>query len=252
VALKAVKRHEDVPRRFFFVHVMKTAGTTFAFQVKRTFREDEIYPVHADLRHENDNEPYTSIGRLQSLSIERLEKVRLFMGHFPYVACELAPVECVPLTILREPFARTISALNHFARLPKYLGRSPEEIYEDAQVFRVYVENHQTKVFSATSDTELWPSDEPMVIDAERFAAAKNNLAKVAVIGFTEQYDAFIEGLRERFGWWPGGVDLHARVNVSEKQSDISPELRRRIIADNHFDFELYEHARQLTAARNG
>jgi hypothetical protein len=247
----AMQQHENLSRPYFFVHVMKTAGTTFAFQVRREFREDEIYPVRADLRHETDNEPYTSIRRLRCLPAERLKELRLFMGHFPYVACELAPVDCVPLTILREPFARTISVLNHFGRLPKHRGKSPEEVYEDDEVFRLFVENHQTKVFSATSDIELWALEQPIVIDGGRLEAAKRNLANVAVIGFTEHYEAFIEELRCQFGWWPDGVDVRARVNVSEERPDISTKLRRRILADNQFDFELYEHARQLSAARS-
>ena len=109
-------------RRFFFVHVMKTAGTTFAFHVRHNFDDAQIYPNRNDLRHDNDVEPYTSIAMLRDLPEPRRGQVRLYMGHFPYVACELARDPCVPLTILREPFARTVSVLSHFSRLPKHHG----------------------------------------------------------------------------------------------------------------------------------
>lgn len=237
-------------RRFFFIHVMKTAGTSFAFHVRRTFREAQIYPNRQDLRHEGDVEPYTSIERLQNLPERRRAEISLYMGHFPYVACEVAGVECVPLTILREPFARTVSVLSHFGRLPKYQGRSLEEIYDDSDVFHLWIDNHQTKIFSISPADEPRALARPIVIGAERLRVAKANLAKVSAIGFTDRYEAFIEELRGRFGWWPEGIDVRARANVSDQEPHVSSELRRRIMADNVSDFELYEFAGELVVDR--
>jgi hypothetical protein len=237
-------------RRFFFIHVMKTAGTSFAFHIRRTFREAQIYPNRHDLRHEGDVEPYTSIAQLRNLPKQRREQVSLYMGHFPYVACELVGVECVPLTILREPFARTVSVLSHFRHLPKHQGKSLEEIYDDSDVFRLWIDNHQTKIFSITPGDEPRALARPIVIDAERLRDAKANLAKVSAIGFTDRYEVFIEELRGRFGWWPMGVDLRARANVSDEEPHVSSGLRRRIVADNVSDFEFYEFATELVANR--
>ena len=58
--------------RFFFVHVMKTGGTSFVFHLLRNFAPNEVYPNEAlDRRHPTDVEPYASIPDLLSLSPER-------------------------------------------------------------------------------------------------------------------------------------------------------------------------------------
>jgi hypothetical protein len=77
----------DPQQRFFFVHVMKTGGTTFGTHIARNFRADEIYPdrtVDRDLRV-----AYTQIGHLTSLPEERRRRIRVYRGHFPFVATTL-------------------------------------------------------------------------------------------------------------------------------------------------------------------
>ena len=49
---------------------------------------------------------------------------------------------------------------------------------------------------------------------------------------------------QRRFGWWPDGVDLDARTNVSTEDWDVTPAFRDRIAADNAYDLALYEYAR--------
>ena len=239
-------------RKFFFIHVMKTAGTTFALQLRQTFDESQIYPCRAlDHRDSSDMEPYTSLARLASIAPARRDQIRVYMGHFPYIACEFTADECVPLTILREPFARTVSVLNHFQRVhSKYKNKSLEEIYDDAEVFSLWVDNHQTRVFSINSGDGPNALAHPTRMDASRLQSAKRNLANVSVVGLTEHYDEFIATLRTRFGWWPDGINLDVRANVGDRDITVSRELTRRICSDNRLDFELYEFAKEL-AARN-
>jgi hypothetical protein len=245
-----MEREQPSSPPVFFVHVMKTAGTTFAFQIRRVLLEDQIYPNRFDRRHDDDNEPYTNSALLPRVSEARRERVRLYMGHFPFVASELIGIDCIPITVLREPFARTVSVLHHFSRIPRHRGKSPEQLYEDGDI-RLWIDNHQTKIFSVTADEEPRALARTIPIDANRLRAAKANLANVAVIGLTERYGSFIEELRRRFNWWPDGIDHRARANVSNERPTISPELRRRILADNVFDLELYEHATHLLAERS-
>src|SRR5689334_6063385 len=59
---------ESGQRRFFFVHVMKTGGTSFVFQLLRNFAPDEVYPdVALDRRSPTDAEPYASLTALERL-----------------------------------------------------------------------------------------------------------------------------------------------------------------------------------------
>ena len=263
------------PPRFLFVHVMKTGGTSFVFHLLQQFAPDEVYPSAAlDRRHATDAEPYGSIADLIAVTPERHRAIRMYAGHFPYMARELIGGDLTTLTLLREPVDRTVSLLKHFKRLYERFRDVPfEQIYEDPFVFRHFIENHQTKVFSVdpedrprtiasrvtyqqindyvTSsepipDTRTAQRDDTITVDAERVATAKQNLARVDVVGLNERFDDFVETLRTRFRWWPAGMAGDARANVSSEAWEVDAALRTRIARENAFDVELYEYAKSL------
>ncbi|MDQ1435672.1 MAG: serine O-acetyltransferase [Actinomycetota bacterium] len=278
--------HEE-PLRFFFIHLMKTAGTSFAFQLRRQFDPSEVYPSEGlDRRDGTDMAAYVSISRLLRLSPERRDAIRIYTGHYPYIASQLLGLDLVTLTILRNPVDRTISVLKHMKRLSRRYKTYPlEEIYEDPFVFAHFVENHQTRMFSITradepeafgSGMSYWetaallgfgpqregveleeidreraiaPAQASMV-DGARLEVAKKQLATVDVIGFSEQYTEFIEELRHRYGWWPEGLNTTARANESSEGWDVPAALRKRIAADNAYDVELCEFAHELVRER--
>jgi hypothetical protein len=240
--------------RWFFIHVMKTAGTTFSRELKQQFAAESIYPC-AGIDYQSPTsaeglESYIKIPRLLSLPAERRAAVRVYTGHFPYwVGAALDP-DLVTMTLLREPVERSLAALRHFKRDPAYRHLSLDQIYDDRVVFRFYVENHQTKVFGLRPDDNEDAINCGLSIDDARFARAKENLASVDVLGLTEAYGEFIDEIRSRFGWWPGGVDVDRRENASREGWTAEPELRARIAADNAYDVQLYEYAKELIARR--
>ncbi len=264
-------------QRFFFVHVMKTGGTSFVFRLLANFDPAEVYPHEVlDRRSPTDVEPYASLADLERLSPERRAAIRVYTGHFPFMARELMGPDVVTLTLLRDPVDRTISVLKHFKRLyARYRDLSLDAVYDDPLVFRHFVENFQTRMFALT------PADEPrsfasavgfralrdaleepagvavvpgprdtIVVDAARLAVARENLARVDVIGVNEEFGAFVDALRRRYGWWSAGGDFDARANVSAEPWHASDALRARIARDNPYDVELYAYARELIAGR--
>jgi hypothetical protein len=238
--------------KFFFIHVMKTAGTTFVQQLREQFPAEALYPCRAiDWIGDHDYDAYINIPRLLAVTPARRADIRVYAGHFPFYVTEEIDAELTTLTVLREPLARTISVLKHFKRVEeRFRSCSLEEIYADRQIFRFFVENHQTKVFSlAASD------DEPAIncgltLDDARYERACANLARVDVLGLTEAYDDFVLDAQRRFGWWPGGVDLDIRTNLSTENWDVAPEFRERIASDNAYDLAFYDYARSLLRAR--
>jgi len=267
-------------RRFFFVHVMKTAGTTLAIHLQQQFHGAEIYPC-AGIDRDGFNDAalyvYASVRHLLALPPERRAAIRLYSGHFPYVASQLIEDDVSTLTLLRDPVDRTISALKHFKRLhARYRDLSLEEIYDDEFIFSVFVDNHQTRIFAVTPDDQpdafsssltfdttlvglsadrgddvvANASASSVVLDEDRFAIAKANLAATDVVGLTSDYPEFVEELRRRFGWWPAGLDTVGRANVSEEAWEAPAGLRERIAADNAFDVAFYRFAEELVAAR--
>jgi hypothetical protein len=239
-------------KRFFFVHIMKTAGTTFALQLRAQFRAEAIYPAHEiDWHDAADLERYTDASRALAVSPARRSQIEFYTGHFPYMVAGLIDPALVVITLLREPVARTVSVLDHFQRLDdRYRGLTLEQIYDDDHVFHSFVSNHQTAFFARTpQDGEQWIRD-PIEIDDARFARAKANLANVDVMGLTEDYERFIDELRARFGWWPNGLNLDERANVGGYSSEIDDGLLERIAHDNRYDIELYQFAQELLTNR--
>ncbi len=262
------------PPRFFFVHVMKTGGTSLFFHLLQQFAPDEVYPSPAlDRRDPTDAEPYASIPKLVAVTPERRAEIRIYSGHFPYMVRDLIGGDPTTLTLLRDPVDRTVSVLKQFKRLyEQYRDLPLDAIYDDPFVYRHFVENHQTKLFSVTAadHPQMLASTlgfqefherltatrtgaerragEPdtITIDAHRLAAAKENLARVDVVGLNDRFDEFVESLRARFGWWPAGMAGDARANVSSEAWDASDALRARIVRDNAFDVELYDYAKAL------
>ena len=143
-------REPDPQRRFLFVHVMKTGGTSLVLQLLRQFEPREVYPdAHLDRRHLMDAEPYASLADLVALSPERRAAIRFYAGHFPFVARDLIAGDVKTITLLRDPVDRSVSVLKHFKRLHSRFHELPlDAIYDDPFVFEVFVANYQTKVFA--------------------------------------------------------------------------------------------------------
>ena len=260
--------------RFLFLHVMKTGGTSFVFHLKQEFPGDALYPSAVDRRGPTDAEPYGSLADLAAVTPARRAAIRMYAGHFPYMARDIIGGDPTTITLLRDPVERTVSMLKHFKRLhERFHHLSLDEIYDDAFVFRHFIENHQAKVFSVTPadrprtiasrvtyqeihdyltavpsrrDEASVSAGDTITIDRDRLARAKENLAQVDVVGLNDRYDAFVAALRDRFGWWPEGLAGDARANVSREPWSASAELRARIARDNAFDVELCEYAREL------
>jgi hypothetical protein len=261
--------------RFLFLHVMKTGGTSFVFHLLREFPPDAVYPSAAlDRQHAADAEPYASVPNLTAIAPERRAAIRMYAGHFPFVVRELIGDDLTTLTILREPVDRTVSVLKQFKRLyERYRDLPLDAIYDDPFVYRHFVENHQTKLFSVTAadhpkmlasrlgfqefrdhltatpaPADRAPAGGPdtITVDTHRLARAKSNLARVDVVGLNDRFDEFVDSLRTRFGWWPDGFAHDARANVSSEDWQAGPALRARIAVDNAFDVEFYAYAKEL------
>ena len=234
-------------RRFFVVRVMKTATTTLLRHSIDNFGVRGVYPVGGIDLTPGDIRPAQSIPYLLNLPEERLAEIRVFIGHFPLIAYEMLGIECVTVTLLRDPIARIISHVVQAQRIPTYKDLSFEEIYEDPMVFPFFLHNHQAKYFAMRPDDRLAGIMDPIDIDDSRLALAKANLERIDVIGLTESLDEFLDEIRVRFGW---SIRPDVAENVSTQKWEPSAAFRRKIEADNAADIELYEHARAYYARR--
>lgn len=252
-------------RPIFFIHVMKTGGTTLFRHLRENFALDELYPYRElDLRYDGatvDIRHHLSVSYLRSLSPERRRRIRVYTGHFPYAAAELLGDDLVTMTILRDPVERTISLLRQFTRTVPWIddpsrqrpmvSRSLDEVYERRPIFDQLIHNHQTKIFSMRDSDQPESYMDLIDVDEERLELAKTNLANVDIVGLTERYREFVDEISARFGW---EVEREARANASPagEVQTVSDSLRRRIAEDNAIDIEFYEYATRLVDLRRG
>jgi len=249
----------------FFIHVMKTGGTTLFRHLRENFALDQLYPYRKlDIRYDGDRldiRHHLSVSYLRTISEERRRHIRVYTGHFPYVAQEILGGGFTTVTILRDPIERTISLLRQFRRkapwvqddgpVPMLGSATLEEVYAHHRVFEPLVHNHQTKIFSMQESDDPESYMDVIDVDEARLAIAKMNLAEVDIVGVTERYDDFLDEIEARFGW---RVKREARANAtpSNDTRPVSESLRRRIVDDNAIDIELYEYAKQLVELRQG
>lgn len=227
--------------RLFFVHIMKTGGTTLLYTFIANFQPGEVYPDR-----ENDRDSfvaYTDVSRLLTLPEERGRAIRAYSGHFPYAVVKLMPGRFVTMTVLRDPVERTISYLKQCRDTHEFRDLPLEQIYEDPLQYPIAIRNYQAKVFALTSADDPLTVMSPIEIDERRLAIAKANLDEIDILGLHDHYDEFTARVNERFGW-PQTPMPPRRVGRS---GDAPSSLRRRIADDNAADIEFYEYAHELS-----
>lgn len=248
-------------RPVFFIHLMKTGGTTLFEHFKTIHSVDEVWP-HTDLDFSYDGprlrvRHHLSLDYVASLPPERRATIRFYGGHLPYVARHLLG-DVTTLTLLRDPVDRTVSLLRQMRRSVPGIqdsGRRPrladaplEEVYEHEAVFGPLVHNHQTKMFAIRAG-EPYGFLDLLPLDAQRLADAKANLAEVDVVGVTERYDLFVSDVVAELGWTAEDLKTE-NVSPDDGTQVVSAAFRRRILDDNALDVELHRYALELALAR--
>jgi hypothetical protein len=148
--------HRPDTERYFFVHIMKTAGATLATQMWTHFDVGRMYGYGAtEIDFLTSTYLYVNPRPMAFLPRERIEGMQLFGGHFPYAAIELMGDDVRTITVLRDPVDRVLSFLKHAQRFHDEHRDLPlEQIYEDEWYFTRFLDNHEVKMLSMTS-TEM-------------------------------------------------------------------------------------------------
>jgi len=178
--------------RFFFIHVMKTGGTSFAEHLRTNFTTEQRYPdacVTPDMGFFDGVEAYIHVPKLIS-DVNRLEgKLRIVLGHVPYAVRSLLTKDYVAMTLLRDPVDRTISYLKHCRRYHiEHMSQTLEQIYEDAWFHASFISNYQTKLFSMSAQEAL---------AEDRFLAGSVKLPPRRELGDGQSLSCDIKALRD-------------------------------------------------------
>ena len=236
-------------RRWFFVHLQKTAGTALFRRLRHGLGTEAVYPLPTE-----QGTPATvlSVERLQDRLGETGDQFRVVTGHFPLATVDRLGGTWETFTILRDPVERILSFLRHQAER-RQRGAEPDtplwEIYSDPTRFNLLIHNHMTRMLSLTPE-EFLPGDGVLVTvpyDAARLEMAKEGLAGLDLFGLQHRLDEFCAELSDRHGL---DVGTSMRSNTTDRD-DVPEGLIDRIVHDNALDVELYAWACRLYDERH-
>ena len=126
--LEHFSKQEYKKPKVFFLHIPKTAGTSFFSMLKK------VFPSSGHLPDNNifiQNLGYPHYYYPFELSIEQIEKSTFLYGHYSYIFKYLFGKNVQVITFLRDPVKRTISNLRHMQQKHKvYKNWTLAEIYK--------------------------------------------------------------------------------------------------------------------------
>jgi len=229
------------PRSLFFIHIPKTAGTTFQTILSRVYRSTPYCSVYPNW----ETSKPVIVGHSWGAAL------RAVGGHFPYGLHddpELRPLvseEVDYVTFLRDPVARVVSHFNHVMN-----GEYPDhrEVFARHPTIEKFLEHKwardvQTKFILGY---EYRIDDDPEAAIRDATAILRD---RIQVVGLAERFDESLILCAEAFGWeLPTYVSENRAVDRAKKLrvKDLAKSTIDRIKAANRCDMAVYERAKAL------
>ncbi|WP_441459000.1 sulfotransferase family 2 domain-containing protein [Burkholderia thailandensis] len=226
--------------RIAFVHIPRTAGTTFGAYLDGLYAGRNVAKFYADASHPVVNEKVEAFRRLDA---GEKASYALLRGHFVY-GFDGGESGCRYVTLLREPVARLVSyyfyALKepmnylHAYLLQRRIGLE-QFLTSDASID---LDNYQVRAVSGAA----FGSSRERVSGAHLELAKRNLVERFAAFGLTERFDASMQHFSRRFGWAPAPQQ---RRNEGAYGRDVAlgDACRACVEEKNRFDIELYRFA---------
>jgi len=233
-----------------FLHLPKTGGTTLQHILQRCYPQDQI-------RTFKDPNRQREIEEFEQVAATNRGAYRLIQGHLSFGFHRHLPGDSTYITLLREPIARALS-FYYYAKSHRdhYLYRSLAG--GDVDLRTLLKERTPTTHELFNLQTSMIAGDEwedpERPADRAALERAKQNLRNHFVVGLTEEFDASLRLMSQRFGW---KVKSYTKKNVTRRKprnDTLDTETLALLREANAFDIELYQFARELfeTQRRTG
>ena len=226
----------------YFLHVQKTAGTTFTAVLQRYFAHHEICPVAL--------EPLWA-----AIPEKQRRNYRLYAGHFGFNFYHYMRRPLVYITMLRDPIDRALSNYEHILRYPEHRLHALARQLPMAQFIRhpdacAEMNNLQVRQIGEPLgrprlEDHCWP------IDEKTLATAKRRLQSFAFFGLAERMDDSLALLAYTFGWPPPAPAERLNAAPQRKtRDDYPPDAIAALHELNRLDIALYNWAKPIFEER--
>ncbi len=239
---------------FFFIHIPKTAGTSFRKMLHKHFSQKTILPNDKFLH--NYPESYHDYTPILASSSALKSECKLLNGHFPFrVGKEITSRKIRYMVFLRHPESRLVSFLYHKKR--QYIKQQRKHMFQMANSKTINTKKTRPPSLAAFFFSDINTRNgmiryfihnpRKMPIQEGDFREAISNLEKCEFIGLAEEFSLSIELLNTTFSW------KHSRLlteNTGKSGQFVTPALKRLIIEANYWDLKFYEYGKQLFRER--
>lgn len=223
---------------YIFLHIPKTAGSTFVYHLKKNFKEDELLHLH----FENKNFDFKKLNK---------SKIKVIYGHgVKYGVHKHFKREARYICFLRDPVSRAVSIYNHkrrlfndFSKLDSKKKQNLEKtllINKKVQSFEKWVEK---KLDTRAKNTHM--SVHRLLINLGYLdkPVSKKNISnfikKFYFVGLTENYDSdslYIYNLLNINKYF---------LNKNVAKTNCAPKLNKKlvnlILLKSKSDLKIYE-----------
>lgn len=242
---------------YFFVHVPKTAGSTFVKQLTKNFVKDELLEVSPKLFELTENDSGAKYKKaaekyFSRLSKKQKKKLKVVYGHsLPNGLEKYFDQEVRYITFLRDPSRRVVSLYNFFRMLyendNKILRlRHKNNLEDQKRIERLLLVNNKIPEFEEWFEEKFKKEkrDYALMSSVDYFDKfGHKNLDKFYFVGLTENYEE-----DSLFVYHEMSIDkLFASQNKSRKYFDINKNKKIKDEVEKYLseDYLLYKEGAQ-------
>ncbi len=216
--------HFSKDELYFFLHMPKTAGTTFRHILYNHIDQAHILPSRKLLKGRLKGKYLSGSDLLNTFDMKNIhQQFHVICGHYGIQMKTQFSIEPKVITFIREPYQRTISHLIHIKnKNPKYSNHSLSDIWAEKKELLYNFQSRRLGYNPITDNRNAFVQ----IFDSIYF------------VGLTEKFDQSLSQLNALSGW---NLSSIKKKNISPATKNIPPaELTAEIHKNLDLDYLIY------------